>query len=370
MRTTDRAVSLLACPRTHAPLYPSRGGESFRPIERTGFQAPQIGVTAELFVTQGGNCAFPVTDGFPALMWPEALLPQGHGQKVDLRDFRYWEAYSEMEFYNPVSYAGAENIKSTAGYATLKKLIDDKIDPEKFPEPEFHWLDFGFDMQSSLDCLRYIAPVAGKVVVQLGGQGRGAVRLLLAGAAEAILVTPMVGECAFAWRLAESLGVADRLSCVLGLGEEIPLRDEAVDVIISLGCLHHMRLDLALPEIRRVLKIGGKFAALDPWRAPLYGMGTKLFGKREQGIFNRSKSVFCQPLTGERLSSLRELFPTHIVRNHGPLLRYPLLALNKLGFGFSKGAMLKLSRWDDSLGRFIGLSDNWGGSVMIGGQRI
>src|SRR6185437_6104956 len=124
---------------------------------------------------------------------------------------------------NPVGYAAADRIKETVGYKNLVKIINDGVSNDTFPVPERYWLDMGFDMQASLDCLQYVAPVKGKVVAQIGGQGRSAIRLLLAGASEAILITPMIGECALAWRLAESLGVSERLSCVLGIGEEIPL---------------------------------------------------------------------------------------------------------------------------------------------------
>ncbi len=43
-----------------------------------------------------------------------------------------------------------------------------------------------------------------------------------------------------------------------------------------------MTTEVAMPEIARVLKPGGKFACNDPWRAPLYGIGTKILGKREK----------------------------------------------------------------------------------------
>ena len=51
-----------------------------------------------------------------------------------------------------------------------------------------------------------------------------------------------------------------------------------------------MTTELAMPEIARVLKPGGRFSAMDPWRAPLYAIGTKILGKREV-------NVYCRPLT-------------------------------------------------------------------------
>jgi hypothetical protein len=50
------------------------------------------------------------------------------------------------------------------------------------------------DLQSEWDCYRHIAPVKGQRVLQLGGSGKAVQALLLAGAAEALLLTPMLGE--------------------------------------------------------------------------------------------------------------------------------------------------------------------------------
>jgi len=231
------------------------------------------------------------------------------------------------------------------------------------------WIDGCFDIEAMVECSRYIAPVRDKSVLQIGGSGDHALRLLLAGASEAVLVTPMIGEAELAWAVADELGLSDRFSCVLGIGEEIPIRDESVDIVTSQGCLHHTRLELALPEIRRILKVGGRFSAIDPWRAPLYALGTKLLGKRGQKITDRSQSIFCNPLTAESLSTLGTVFPKHVVRNHGPLLRYPLLALDKFGIHFSSAAMFRLAHLDDRIGEILRVPATWGGSLMFGGER-
>jgi uncharacterized protein YbaR (Trm112 family)/SAM-dependent methyltransferase len=372
MKVTNTVLDLLACPRTHAPLRAARSDSvaALQPIRRAGFEAPQVGVTETLLVTQPGDLAYPVSDGFPALMWPEVLLANGRDEEVDLKDARYHEAYAEMEFYNPVAYANAQNIPSTNIYKEMSRLAG-ASDEQKctFPEPHGLWVSPNFDIQATIDCDEYIAPVTNKIALQLGGSGSQAIRLLMAGASEAILVTPMAGEAELAWRTAEALGIGNRLSCVLGVGEEIPLRAEAVDIISSQGCMHHMRLDLAFAEIHRVLKPGGRFTAMDPFRAPLYGIGTALLGKREQGILNRSKSIFCHPITMERLARMKELFPDHVVHNHGPVLRYVLLALNKFGLRPSPEVFFRVSKLDDRLGRLLGLGPHWGSSVMFGARR-
>ena len=44
-------------------------------------------------------------------------------------------------------------------------------------------------------------------------------------------------------------------------------------------------------------------------------------------------------------------FPAHVISNHGPLLRYPLLAPNKFGLRFSKETMCRFSKLDDRIGK-------------------
>ena len=98
----------------------------------------------------------------------------------------------------------------------------------------------------------------------------------------ATLVSPMPGELIFAQYQGQAYGVADRLRLVVGVAEELPFADRSIDVIFSGGSVHHMETSIALPECARVLRSGGRFAANDPWRAPLYALGTRLFGKRER----------------------------------------------------------------------------------------
>lgn len=340
-----------------------------RPIGRTGFDAPQFGLTGEMLVTDDGSHAYPILEGMPALMWPEVCLR--NDESVNLEDHRYWEAYSEMEYYNPVSRTLAEDLSKVPAYWTMKALIDKQIPSTSFPDPPELWIDKNsFEFAGRLKSYQYIAPLEGKVAVNLGGHGRDAIRFLLAGAAQAILVTPMIGEAILGWRLAEALGVSDRFSCVLGIGEELPFLDGCIDVISSHGCMHHMRLDLTFPELRRVLRKGGRFIATDPWRTPLYGPGTWILGQREQGLFNRDISVFCRPITPQRLETLSESFPSHTVSNHGPILRYALIALNKLfGIRFSQQTLYKLALLDDRMGSALGLRSSWGSSVFFGGER-
>lgn len=379
MKVTEAIRRRLVCPRTRQPLSGEARVENeagwmaandFRLIERSGMDAPRFDAFDGVLLTQDGTIAFPVVDHFPALMWPDAIIGNCVQAEVDLSDRTYAEAYSEMAFYNPVGAKQADTFLSTPLHREFQILAQRTTESRQdFPDPVDLWIESAHDSGAQTDVYRYLAPLVGKAFLQLGGDGRHAVKALLAGADQAVLVTPMVGEAKFAYALAESLAVADRLSCVLGLGEEMPFMDETFNAIYSPGCLHHMRLDIVLPELRRVLKKGGRFAAHEPWRAPVYGVGTWLFGKREHGLFNRTQSVFCSPITRQRLASLFDIFPDHVVRNHGPILRYPMIVMSKLGLRLPTWWMIRIAKADDHLGRLLRLPTKWGGSLMVGGEK-
>jgi len=371
-KVSARVLSMLACPKTHRRLAirpATPADQELAAIGRTGFTAPRLPITSHLAQTDDGEYSYPVADGFPALLWPEVHTRASAPETVDLGHRNYAEAYAEMEHYNPTSLERALKIRESDAYGTVSRLLEAKPPVEKFPKPLALWLDALHDTGAQGDSYSFLAPMVGKTFVQLGGDGRHAVKAAMAGAADGILITPMIGEAVFAWTLAGIAGVQDRFSCILGVGEQIPLLDGCIDAMYSPGCLHHMSLPTALPEIRRVLKIGGRFCGHEPWRAPLYGVGTWLFGKREHGLLERSKSIFCKPFTPERLQPLGEIFPNHTIRNHGPLLRYPLIALQKFGIRFRIGTMIRLASFDDRLGRGLGIGSRWGGSVMLGGEK-
>jgi ubiquinone/menaquinone biosynthesis C-methylase UbiE len=153
----------------------------------------------------------------------------------------------------------------------------------------------------------------------------------------------VLNEARYAHRLAERMGVADRFATVVAVAEHIPIRDEMFNVVYSGGCLHHMAIDYAAPEIYRVLAPGGRFAAVEPWRTRLHHVGTRLLGKREVG-------VACRPLDKRRLEPIRHAFGDLTLAHHGPVLRYVALGLQKLtGRTISTHTGLRLARIDDAL---------------------
>src|ERR1700722_8523221 len=309
----------LVCPLTRQPLRVVSleearnriaGGAALRARVATT-AAAAIGETDMVLLRDDHRAAYPIVSGIPVLLAPEVLTDAQHQPSFDLSAPQYAEAYLEMAFYNDIGFKEAETLRRSgslvAGQAdeTMQHLERLRLRPAQeratFPEPPKVWLHARMDLQSEWDCYTHIAPVKGQRVLQLGGSGKALQALLLAGAAEALLLTPMAGEAQAATETAKLIGVADRFRCLIAVPEEIPLADASVDVAYSGGCVHHMRTEIAFPEIARILRPGGRFAAIEPWLAPFYRVGTRLLGKREA-------NPFCSPITAARAAPLFDAF--------------------------------------------------------------
>src|SRR5215469_6727863 len=308
--------------------------------------------------------SYPVKDGIPILMGPEAVTEMAPWPR-DVTVPQYDEAYTEMKHYNAVGYKQANEIRENG---TANSVIPDlrqlgflaALSPEErgpFPDSE-NWYCETIEAGAEMDCYRYIGPVAGKRIIQIGGMGMGAILFLLAGAAESYLLTPMHGEAAVATALAELLGLKDRLHCIVGVAEEAPLIDNYFDVCCVGSCVHHMRTEFAFSEISRILRPGGKFAAIEPWRTPLYAIGIKLFGKREP-------DVHCRPMTKERVAPMYEVFSSATYVQHGAMTRYPAIVAQKVGLFLSAKTSRKITMLDDAICSFIPLARQMGSGAAL-----
>ncbi len=366
---------LLVCPETGGSLseLPLQDAErllgavaGLRPRPR-GSVAP-IGTTPSVLVRADGTAAYPIVDGVPILIPAERL--GAHAPAVDVRRAPYAEAYDEMRFYNGSAIDWADRLAASFdGEDETGAHVDDPVtqalrvaalatlpaeELASFPDPPERWLHLRFESAALEDAYRHVAPVTGLRVLQLGGIGLDAVKYALAGAAEVALVSPMLGELRFARVLAERCGVVSRLTCVAGVAEQLPFAEATFDVVFVPGSLHHTSTELAIGECARVLRDGGKFAAVEPWRAPGYGLGTRIFGKREP--------VRCKPLTRERVAPFFHTFGSPRLIHHGALTRYPLIAFDKLGLGLSHRAVRRVVAADDALCRKTNRS--WSGSSV------
>jgi len=339
------------------------GNGPLRVARRSAAPATPVGPTPEVLLRDDCRAAYPITGGIPVLLGPEILAGPTDALFFDLAAPFYAEAYVEMDHYNAVAGKEAQDIERSEGFACLSKLLSAPPDrASRFPDPKEHWLDARFDCAAQYEAYTFVTPIAGQVVLQLGGKGIHAVKFLLAGAAEAWLVTPMIGEIACAQALAARAGVSHNLHCVAGIAEELPFQAGSFDVIYSGGCLHHTVVSAALAEASRALKRNGRFAAIDPWRTPWYRIGIRVFGKREP-------NVFCKPLDKRRVSGLYEQFPGGLVQHHGSISRYPLILLDRAGVPISLRWCWRSSRVDDALCSLVPGLRALGGSVNVCGQK-
>ncbi|WP_354225981.1 methyltransferase domain-containing protein [Bradyrhizobium sp. F1.4.3] len=320
-------------------------------------------VSDEAVCTSDKSVAYPLRIGLPVLLGPEADTNRPWVR--DIKAPQYAEAYAEMEFYNSVGRKRAEQIRADGSAKavdsiSMKHLFKiaglDAEQRHKFPEPAILWACDNIDAASEIDCYRHIGSVLGKRVVQVGGSGTVALLLLLAGAAEAMLITPMIGEALVASEIARLLNVS--LRCIIGIGEELPLADQYADVCFVGGCVHHMRTDIAMPEIARILKPGGKFAAIEPWKAPGYTIGTAIFGKREA-------NPFCSPITEQRVKPFFASFKSADCIHHGSFTRYPSIVAQKAGLMLSVPKAEWVTRIDDAICDCIPFARKMGSAIAL-----
>jgi hypothetical protein len=301
--------------------------------------------------------AYPLIDGIPVLLAPEMLVSlNANVARIDTTVDPYREAYEEMAFYEEVAAEGAGAITESPSFKDLQRAASTTA--ESFPDDRSRWLDAVYDVWAQWDSYQHLRPVEGHSTLQVGGMGTHAVKFLFAGAAESWLITPMLSEIRFARKMAEHFGVADRLHCVAGIAEQLPFADGSFARIYAPGCLHHTVTELSAPEIERVLATGGRFAAMEPWKAPLYDLGIKVFGKREVG-------VNCRPLNRERVSPIFETFDDARVVHHGALTRYGLLALQKMKLGLSLEQVWRITQVDDRITNLVPFVRKQGSSVAV-----
>lgn len=376
--TNDSSASysliLLVCPETKRALFPctiqeaeQRAGTELLPrrdaLNARGEVSKPVGKTPHVLLREDYACAYPIVDGIPILLVPEALRPLNLLYDVDLTKPQYAEAYEEMEYYNKVAILESKDIlKSEAYFVIAPSIGASEQEIHNFPHPKERWIDATYDCMAQWNAYTYLGTIKNKQIVQLGGKGSHAVKFLLAGASETWAITPMLGEALCARALADAVGVGASIRCVVAVAEELPIQSETIDAVYSGGCLHHMQTELALPEAARILRKGGKFAAIDPWRAPLYAIGTKILGKREP-------SVYCKPLNKKRMIPLYTAFREAQVELHGTLTRYPLLALRKFGVESSLATTWNFMKVDDALCSLIPGMRSMGSSVAVLGGK-
>ena len=121
----------------------------------------------------------------------------------------------------------------------------------------------------------YYAPLAEEIVAELGagrildvGTGPGYLPIEIAKRAKSITVVGIDATdkmIQLARRRAKALGLADRLTFLVGNAYSLMFEDDSFDMVISTGVLHAWKEPVrALAECYRVLKPGGVAWVLDP----------------------------------------------------------------------------------------------------------
>lgn len=120
---------------------------------------------------------------------------------------------------------------------------------------------------------RRVADIKGQVVDLAGGTGDVA-RLLLNRDRQVIVCDPSLAMM----QVGRQRPGSDGLQWLAGEAEKLPLPDASVDLLtVSFGLRNATHLALALAEIHRVLKPGGRFVCLEfskpaAWLAPFYDL--------------------------------------------------------------------------------------------------
>jgi 2-polyprenyl-3-methyl-5-hydroxy-6-metoxy-1,4-benzoquinol methylase len=114
------------------------------------------------------------------------------------------------------------------------------------------------------DVKEFLGDLAGKRVLEYGC-GLGQISVLLAKSGAYVTGFDLSAESvAFARKLAETNGVADRIQLDVFPAEELGYADESFDVIFGKAILHHLAPSAAQPHLYRVLKPDGKAVFSEP----------------------------------------------------------------------------------------------------------
>ncbi len=343
VRTRDAAVNvnrldLLRDPSQNQPLGRMRAPDAqlVQPLHPRSNRDP-IGVTDIVLSTRDGG-AYPIVEGIPVLMRPERLGPPGTmPESHDVMAEPYAEAYAEHDLYTEL----AGTVLGRRSAAEIRRMID-VAEPSRFFEPAHAWMSGGSTAGAYSRAMHHLAPAEGCVVLQIGGIGTHALKLLHAGASHAVVVSPVIGELIAGRVIAERHGFADRATFVAGLAEELPIENGVVHRVYSGSSLHHTDTARSFSEIERVLDPNGRMASVDVWRASLHRIGTSLFGKAHG-------NTHCRPFDDERIAPARVHLDSLEVSFHGAALRYPLAIGERLGVRPSAAWSVRLAAAEDRL---------------------
>jgi 2-polyprenyl-3-methyl-5-hydroxy-6-metoxy-1,4-benzoquinol methylase len=216
-----------------------------------------------------------------------------------------------------------------------RKARADGPSPEASPisledrsDPAMPWLPYMGVPQFFAAMLDALGDVRGKRVLDIGA-GTGFLSAALALRGAEVVACDIAGEAlAIAGSRATATGVAEKVQLHRSCAEELDLPDENFDAVAGLFILHHLQLDKAAREVRRVLRPGGAAAFIET-------SGTNpmlmFFRRHLTGRFGIAKAgtVDERPLDWEADRILREVFgDANVTYRYPEVMMFRMLAAN------------------------------------------
>jgi len=148
--------------------------------------------------------------------------------------------------------------------AQITDARSEVIDFERFQQIDTDLAHYAASTPWWTYLFNFLGPVAGKTILDVAcGYSMTPVILASAGATvHAIDVAPKT--VATVQQFAQYKGVGKRVFARVSPAEELAYADETFDLIFGGAALHHLQLERAAVEFRRVLKPGGRAAFQDP----------------------------------------------------------------------------------------------------------
>ncbi len=160
---------------------------------------------------------------------------------------------------------------------TKNKEWLESLEPRKKEEAEFH--DFSHDLTTELENKKFYKTteksnlylqnwlkekVKGKIFLDFAcGNGVTSIKAAEYGASFVIGLDISSASINNAKKLAEQKGLNDITRFFVGDCENTQLPENSIDVVLCAGMLHHLDLNFAFPELKRILKPGGKIIAVE-----------------------------------------------------------------------------------------------------------
>jgi ubiquinone/menaquinone biosynthesis C-methylase UbiE len=181
----------------------------------------------------------------------------------------------------------------------------------------------------------------GKVILDYGcGAGRFALELVNNGAAHVTGIDISNTRIQEATAAARAAGIADRTDFLVVDAHDTGLPEHSFDLIIGSDIIHHLDVEAAAREMKRLLKTDGAAVFIEPLaHNPLLRVG--------RWLTPSARTVDEHPLTTADWAMLGQIFP-NFEHSERELLTIPLMPLNlALPRSMQERVAQRVAPWDD-----------------------